>query len=140
LVTPPCGGISYSKPSNIYSPGEKVEIRVYQAVSHYTNTSQNTYQYNVLNSQTNAIISSETFQQSQFSTGNGVSFAIKSADTPLQSTPGFYTLQLVFNATSGGGEVYYSCIDYEIRSGSSGLQAASVSLLALLTLLAVLLN
>jgi hypothetical protein len=147
LTTAPCGGVpSSSATTNVYTVGATTEVDVYQYVSHYTNTSQNTYQYNVYSTNSWTLLSTTTYPQSQFSTQNNVAFAIQPAGTPLQSSPGYYTIQLVFNATSGGGAVYYSCIDYQIvtntptpaSSSSPSLVTSSLASLLTFTLVALL--
>jgi hypothetical protein len=111
-------------------------------ISHQNQTSINTYNVKTVRRDTGSLVQSLTIFQNSLPFGFGLQEDIVwdllvaplfTAGGPIDS--GEYTIQLVFNAASGGGEVYYSCVDVDFSAGASVVVSSMTTLLALLIVL-----
>jgi hypothetical protein len=99
--------------------------QVHQLISHQNKTSVNKYIVNTIRRDTGSLVQSLTVFQNSLPFGFGLQEDIV---WDLQVSPlftaggaidsGEYTIQLAFDATNGGGEIYYSCLDVDFSSST----------------------
>ncbi len=113
--------------------------QVRQLISHQNKTSVNKYIVSTIRRDTGSLVQSLTVYQNSLPFGFGLQEDIV---WDLQVTPlftaggaidsGEYTIQLAFDATDGGGEIYYSCLDVDFSSSPKTMISFAVLFFALL--------
>jgi len=118
--------------------------QVRQLKSHQNKTSVNKYIVSTIRRDTGSLVQSFAIFQNSLPFGFGLQedivwdlhvLPLFTSGGPIDS--GEYTIQLAFDATDGGGEVYYSCLDVDFSSSPKLMISATTIIVSLMALLLI---
>ena len=109
-----------------------LDVVFFQLIAHYSGN--NSVSFNLLNRAGTFVQALDTFPQTQSGDSVYITYPV---DIPQRS--GAAVIQSIFNTTSGGGAVYYSCVDINLvaapDTSTTGTTGAASSLFASIALI-----